>query len=338
MNYTDEQVFAAMSAHLSGAENPRPVTRGSELENPRQTQAPEAPSEEVNCAFDWYRGTVRNSIHATLIEAFIKQFGGAFEPCRGMHSYAEGAQHTDKAFTVMWGGTNGGTYFEGRGQDAQDVSEFIRKHAPEHRVSRADVALDFSFSGAFDTLAAIVEPIARKRRVDCRFIGDTEENNPDYRDEDRKGRTRYYGSVKSDVMVRLYEKGIKAINEGAKGADRDWVRFEVQIKPQKSQKALAASMDPFEMLGLSKWVSKTVGEMLEEAPTVIRNIDKQEKTMEHALEHMATQYAKHLRAYVEKHGWQELDFFLYTTIYTPKERAKMEQDQATHPTNRAGRL
>lgn len=53
--------------------------------------------------------------------------------------------------------------------------------------------------------------------------------------------------------------------------------------------------------------------------------------MEHTLSHMARQYGRRIREYVEEHGWDGLDLFLYREIYTERERRKMEEGKVIAP-------
>lgn len=303
--------------------HPRSVTRGSEFTPPPPNPSS---SEDVICSFDWYRGTSPTPAKL-IIDQFIEDFGGEFEVGKGMHSYTQSHKHSDLSFAVMLGGQNGGSYFEARGQDADVVAHWIRSKGIPHQVSRADVAFDFSVENGFDKINAIVEPIVRQTGVSCRFIGDPLENDPSFPMEERKGRTYYYGSNKSDCFVRLYEKGFERRGKGEQDADPNWVRFEVQISPQKTRKKQAATLSAFELVGFSKWATKAIGSILEEAPTVLKNTDKMEKTMEHALSHMAHQYKKHIRAYIEQHGWQEFNKFISMNITTHEERHKRDAEK-----------
>lgn len=304
------------------AKSPRSVTRGSEF-----TPPPPSPtfSDEVICSFDWYRGTSPLPSQ-TIIEAFLNDFGGEFELGKGMHSYAQSMKHNDLSFTVMFGGHNGGSYFEARGQDADPIAYWLRSKGFPHQVSRADVAFDFSLENGFDKINSLVEPIVRQTGVACRFIGDPLENDPSYPTEKRKGRTYYYGSNKSDCFVRLYEKGFERRGKGQEDADPNWVRFEVQISPQKSRKKQASNLSAFDLVGFSKWATKALSQILVDVPTVLKNPDKQEKTMEYALSHMASQYKKHIRSYIEQHGWQEFNKLICDNIVSFDERHKKDPE------------
>lgn len=335
MNYHDAQDLEQARAEmlfldsLEGAQPPYSNT-GVRFSPPLQNDSQE-PS--VLCSFDWYQATIPASAQA-IQDAFTSRFGGSFEPVRALNGYEHGAQHTAYKVSVFWGGHNPHPNAKGTGEDSQMFADFVRAVFPSHRVSRADVAFDFDKEGGFDIIRALVEPLARKAGVSCIFQGDDAENDPAFTGK-RKGRTLYMGSRSSEVRVRLYEKGFEQHGKGNAAASANWVRFEVVCAPQKARKAQAATLSPFEMVGFSKWISGAIGTVLEDVPTVLPNADKRIKPVNEVFEHMLHQYGRHLRAYIEEHGWAEFDMLVYMSIYSPKERAKMEQ-RAVHPINRPG--
>ena len=345
-DYNDLAV--ALSAHFNSPApqeqgDPRPVIRGSELTPQHKTaqKIGKQPAKggtninEVECSFDWYQATILPHIEAgedkatphKIMFAFLSAFGGTWEETRPRNGYDQGEKHSS-GIELWWGGQNGLPHIKASSAISQDVADWLRSTFPRHRVARADVALDFIFPGAFDTLASIIDPIARQAKVACKFVGDLVENDP-ATDQPRAGRTWYYGASKSDLRITLYEKGHEQAGKGNTEADANWVRLEVRVRPQKTRKTQAATLEPFALIGFSKWISMAVGAILLEAPEPLPNPDKQgDKPVQHTLAHMANQYGAKLRQYVEAHGWQELNMFLYNEIYTAKERAKMEEGHA----------
>ena len=94
------------------------------------------------------------------------------------------------------------------------------------------------------------------------------------------------------------------------------------------------------MVGFSKWISKAVGEILEEAPTVLPNYDKLEKPALAALNHMADQYASVIAAYLngdDRDGnpreWHDLNRLLYKAMCSKETRrqAKGEEPRKMPP-------
>lgn len=333
-------IVAKENKRLSGEGDPRLVIRGSECgqqpENPI-TKGPDGL--DVICGFDWYQATILShfegmpstdrALPESIQERFLETFGGRWEASHPRNGYKEAVRHST-GVELWWGGANGSPHLKASSAISQRVADWLRQHYPKHKVARADVAIDFIFADAFDILSGVIDPIARQVGARCRFVGDLHENDPSSKGK-RGGRTWYYGSGKSDLAITLYEKGHEQAGKGIE-ADPNWVRLEVRIRPQKQRKAQAARLSPFDMIGFSKWVSRAVGAVLEEAPEPIPNPDKQgDKPLEHTLSHMAQQYGRRLREYVEEHGWASLDLFLYREIYTERERRKMEEGKVIAP-------
>jgi DNA relaxase NicK len=71
------------------------------------------------------------------------------------------------------------------------------------------------------------------------------------RDGDR-GRTIYWGSTTSRVMVRVYEAG--KMRDRLHFGRPDWARAEAQIRPGKAmEKVAAAQVSPLEAWGFAAW-------------------------------------------------------------------------------------
>lgn len=306
---------------------------GFRSKNPKKT------GKYAECAFDWYQASI--PAQPELIQGrFIERFKGEFEPCAPINGYEHGVKHSALKFSIYWGGHNPYPNIKATSHHAQRIAVWVREVFPSHKVSRVDVCFDFSFPGAFDYLTSMFDPRARKVRAASSFVGDLAENDPDFDRPDengkcreRKGRTWYFGSTRSDQMVTIYEKGLELRSKGIPDVDLDLVRVEVRVRPQKLRKQQAAQLGAFEIVGFSKWISQAMGDILDEAPTVLPNYDKLEKPPLAALEHMAQQYAGHIRGFLEgadrggrPRTWADLNRFLETFIYSQKERRKMESE------------
>lgn len=295
------------------------------LPNPRscntgvQSATPATEDSRHLLRFDWYQATF--SARPDDVEAlFIRDFGGEFIEDRGRHSYEFGSKHSELAVFLMWGGRNAGLFLQVSGEDAEPVAHWVRRNFPDHKVSRADVRLDFDAPGSFDRLAGTIEPIARKARAAVTLIGDPDPST-------MRGRTFYYGSRKtSDVFVRMYEKGLEQMAKGSETANPDWVRFEAVFRPQKDRKALAAKWTKSEFFQMSRWANETANQVVgldgafEPDPSHKRNSD------DAALEHMLTQYRNLLRRQVERRGWRSLQQKIYVSTFTPAERAAFDEN------------
>jgi DNA relaxase NicK len=113
------------------------------------------------------------------------------------------------------------------------------------------------------------------------------------------GRTLYLGSQTSAVSLRIYEKGKQLQN------DAEWVRAELQVRPQKDQKALMAMLNPTEVWGLAKW-SHEMGVQLGKRD--LKRVDAQvyqPSDHERAYRFMLKQYRRVLESMLASHGSPE---------------------------------
>lgn len=272
--------------------------------------------------FDWYQATVPVSPDA-LRSSFIAHFGGEFEDSGPVKNYTNGVIHSSLSFRIYWGGHNPHPNIVATSSDSPAIASWLRSAFPDHRISRVDVAYDFSFSQSFDSLAAILEPIARKRNVSIKLLGDPAENNPDYPEEKRRGRTLYLGSRTSELRIRLYEKGFERRCAGNKDIDPNLTRLEIVATPQKARKSIAATLSPFEIIGLSKWISGAVNNIVgSHAPTIPQNI-KRDTSTDERLEQCVRQYGRTLREVVDQKGWNSLLESLSILLYNYEDSKRL---------------
>jgi hypothetical protein len=135
-----------------------------------------------------------------------------------------------------------------------------------HLVTRMDSAQDFNDSTAFNRLKRISRKVAKDHRLGFPSIQD--ELNT------LAGRTQYIGSVKSDYRARLYEKGYEQVAKATNGtrvspgavktvfntitgqdvAPGDWVRLELQARPQgEHARRLASVATPEQAWTFTSW-------------------------------------------------------------------------------------
>lgn len=264
--------------------------------------------------FDWYQATIKATPEA-IQASFLETFGGTFEPCGAINNYENGVKHSDLSFTIFWGGHNPDPNIKATSGDSPPVAAWVRECFPQHKVSRADVAFDFSFPRSFDTIAALIEPIARQRGVSIKLLGDPAENDPDFPEDQRRGRTLYLGARSSEVRVRLYEKGFERRGAGVENIDPNLTRFEVVAAPQKARKQHAATLSPFEMVGLSKWISSAVEALIGDHPALIPQNIKRHTTLDERMAQMARQYGPTLRGIIDEVGWARFTETLSIILY-----------------------
>lgn len=244
--------------------------------------------------FDYYAATIPSSV-SHCHQSILNHFSGSFIPEKPQRPFTQAVRHKEGGFRVYHGGVNPHPFFVASGDVAEDGKDFVRKVYPLHRVARADVAFDFCELGGFDRMVKIIDPIARNARAAVTFLGDPSPGQT-------AGRTMYFGSWKSDVQVKVYEKGLEQRGKGVADAPDDWIRVELKTKPRKDRKARAATMDEDQLWGLSKWtrtaLEKLDGTVVEYHPD--RSMRK--STVERAIDHMCVQYGSSMRTFADEHS------------------------------------
>lgn len=232
------------------------------------------------------------------MEALSKvDYYGDWEQIRPMRNYDSAAAFvvgSETRFKINFGGQNEehGPNVVGSGECAQVLADIVREQFPAHRVSRLDSCQDYFHADAYDYLRKLALDIGQKNRVQCREIVKPLKDSDD-------GRTLYLGSSTSAVSMRIYEKG-KQLQR-----DTEWVRAELQVRPQKDQKAMMAMLNPTQVWGLSKW-SHEMGVQLGK-----RNLQRveaqvyQQSDHDRAYRFMLKQYRRVLEAMLASHGSPE---------------------------------
>lgn len=248
--------------------------------------------------FDWYQASVPNVDPMTVMEALSKtEYYGDWEQVRPLKGYDAGAQFvlgTQVMYRISHGGQNAqyGANVLATGSNAQRLADVVREHFPAHRVSRVDACEDFVDEAAYDYLRGEALRIAKARKLHVHEIVKPLEESDD-------GRTLYLGSKESAVSGRIYEKG-KQLN-----LDQPLVRAELQVRPQKHVKDMAARLSASEMWGLARW-SLDVGRMLGEKD--LKKVDVQlyqPSDHDRAYRSMLKQYGKMLNRMLAIHGSPE---------------------------------
>ena len=194
---------------------------------------------------------------------------------------------------VFWGGQNLRPNVEAKGSNAALLVPIIRA-AWSHRPSRLDVKRDATRPGLFDELRELARSYASSRHL---ALGGWDNYHPD------KGNTLYLGARTSQVLLRIYQPGLKrAQEEGRVGTDisdqeRDAVRVELEFKPQKqAAKLAAASLSPDQLWGVSPWTADFAGEVFAMNVQPISISERRESDRNRALRFMTSQYRAHLES------------------------------------------
>jgi DNA relaxase NicK len=248
--------------------------------------------------FDWYQASIPNVAPEAIMQALsMADSYGDWEQIRPMKNYHSAAAFvvgSEARFKINFGGQNEehGANVVGTGTNAQFLADVVRGQFPAHRVSRVDSCEDYHHPEAYEFLRAMALKIGKEHRVQCREIVKPLPDSDD-------GRTLYLGSQTSAVSMRIYEKG-KQLDCGD-----EWVRAELQVRPQKDQKSLIAYMNSTEVWGLSKW-SHSMAVQLGK-----RNLQRVDATVyqpsdhERAYRFMIKQYRKVLEQMLACHGSPE---------------------------------
>lgn len=252
--------------------------------------------------FDWYRASVPahpELVLDALTEAVERELGTGWGLVPGNPRWSFLASHSvvdgygKRIAEVLYGGRNPHPCVEASGEYASLVARALRSRGP-HRVSRLDVCADRSGPTLFEDWRALCERLANRYGLKLRVI-----DAPTDRDA---GRTVYLGSRKSEMFLRVYEKGLEvAGKEGlAKPIPdeyRHWVRAELEFKPhQRAAKAAVAGMEPNEFWGVSDWLADFAQEAFAMHCQPVSLRERRESDHDRAMRWMVHQYATHLDA------------------------------------------
>lgn len=239
--------------------------------------------------FDAYTATSVGLDRATAV-GWLFRPGDTMREGRGFHSFASRLSVCDdsgsEVGSVSWGGRQGDRVMvEVKGERSPGVVEALRATA-EHRCTRADSCADFDAPGAFSAILAPVEAVTRAHRLYAERRGDWD-GHPEL------GRTYMVGAQSSPIRARLYEKGRQP--EYRHAGRPDWVRLELQVRPQKDAKDSFSRLSALDVWGASKWTRQLAAEVLHEhldphPPGTVRR----ETERDRALGFMVEQYGAHL--------------------------------------------
>jgi len=251
----------------------------------------------MTARFDFYTASIgarAADVIGCLEAAFDLSDVQASTPKNGYERAYNVVRGTTVLARVQYGGSSVGArvWASASGDQAPAFAQVIRENYNGHRLLRADVAIDYDEEGAWDSLAGLAIQTADMYRLKVKHVGDF------HRQED--GRTLYIGSRTSAAMQRTYEKGKQL------GQSPNWVRQELEIKPQNERaKLLYASASPEQMYQATQWTQHVWrvlnGPSAAVRPAAAGSIRKQSDD-ERALDFMAKQYGNVLRRLLEAKG------------------------------------
>ena len=190
---------------------------------------------------------------------------------------------------MRWGGANGTPFVECKGAASPLVSSLLRREF-DHRPARLDVAIDRSAPNLFQRHVRITRRLARTYGLKWEPKGDWITRDA--------GRTIMVGSRSSQVVLRVYEKGLElAAKQGLELTEelRCLVRAEVEFKPQNSTaRNRAITITPDELWGATEWLIEFTSKAFKIQASKIKVTERREADYERALRFMTQQYRAHL--------------------------------------------
>lgn len=199
--------------------------------------------------FDWYACGITESLDNVMTLLGDSYPLGTWEYTKPKQGYLSGSQLLGPDMkpycTLWWGGGSQGSMIHAfsSGSAANTFASVVRACFPVHRLSRADIAVDFNESGAWVSMHSMAMSLHKGGLVRKfpQYHGQVGQEGVDT--PYGAGRTLYLGSRQSVHYVRLYEKGKKDNKKYP-----DWVRAEVEFKPRGEARYSYASASPAEML------------------------------------------------------------------------------------------
>jgi hypothetical protein len=248
--------------------------------------------------FDAYAGNVWGGVPcAQVAEVVALAAQSRVERGRPRGRYSDVFEVKSGADMIGWLGrdyVNEAAYFEFKGETTPATSGAIRRHFPDtHTVSRLDACEDFDDASAFESLTVLLDG-AKDPRVQSDLRAP--------RDGDR-GRTIYWGSPSSRVMVRLYEAG--KMRDRLHYGRPNWTRAEAQIRPGKAaEKMVAARVSPLEAWGFGAWTRRAAEQMSQvEVPRFAPTSTP--ATFDRVTLYLARTFRRHLESMLEDYGnWE----------------------------------
>jgi hypothetical protein len=271
--------------------------------------------------FDAYHGNVWQGSFQEVAECVAAQMKCRLDRGKSRSRYGLVLDVLDGLDPVGWvadDSANGTAYFEFKGQRTPDAASAIRAAWPgaTHNVSRADVCEDYCEPGAHSRLVSLVDRAKQDPRVQSDAI------TP--RDGDR-GETVYWGSRKSPLLVRVYEKGKQ--KENIHLGRPDWARLELQCRPAKSdQKQLASMLRPIDFWGFGRW-TRNVAEAATSTPIERFAAPNSPRQFDQKTYYLATANRRLLQELLETFGDAECVFREFRSMWAHQDALKAQSVQ-----------
>lgn len=240
---------------------------------------------EENFFFDWYQATIANSQgQGTCVVgseeekqglAMLMSWADAVglslaRPAPGPMGYRSkvvlekgvGGESVGSLLSGSLGSAMPQILLSGAEGTCADLAPRFREVITDHRVSRCDLAADFSGAGLWDKLEVVAKAFVQaqtdKAVQQHEMTGGADKHRKTqrgkvselrYAGDAVSGRTFYLGSRSSDAFIRVYEKGLerkarfieRGDHEAAQKVDVSLVRIEVVLRGKKKSAAMATA-------------------------------------------------------------------------------------------------
>ncbi len=226
-----------------------------------------------------------------------------------------------RLLSVRYGGQNGTPFVECKGPASAVVAAILRSDF-DHVPARLDSAYDLSSPTAFFDLEKIAYEFEERLGLKLNYAG-AGSTNPD------RGTTIYLGSRKSQAFLRIYQKGLQIAEEmGLAGADipdelRNWVRVELEYKPDKRPaRLIAAQLSPTALWGCSPWTRDFAKLALAIDAERVKMTERRESNHDRAMRYLVMQYGPTILRQVELLGsWESFAQDMEKRLCVPVEQA-----------------
>lgn len=246
--------------------------------------------------WDWYEATLDAPEDGRVTLRLAAALRASVTPGKGRNGYARG-EHLERdgmtLLSVYSGSPRLGEYHLTTTSESCDEVVPVIRERYLHRVSRADSAVDFQADWA--PLDAQVLDFAQRKGLSYRLVTDS-----------AGGATRYVGSPRSEVQVRVYRKTeqLRAVyGAAAAHVPEGIVRAEVQVRPGKRPtKELLACSSPDDAWGYARWSGELASELLALDAERTRTHFARESSWSRTSRVLAEQYGRLIRDRAEAVG------------------------------------
>ena len=196
---------------------------------------------------------------------------------------------------------NGTIQLESKGGHAPVLNKILTESRAFFLPTRVDVAIDWFENGLFDCIAASAIAFAqdRKKPLKIGYAGDWARG---------ESRTLYIGSRKSEIFLRIYEKGYKARQDGDLDAPLNWVRVEPEFKFQSFKKRMCVSgFTPSQFFQIG-WIKEFTEYLMFNTESIPLPSSYKAPDYDRALRALKRQYGKTLEKLAQDMGYDEKRF------------------------------